>query len=105
MGAQILDKWGPLGVALAAIALLWVIWSGVSDNAERINDVRVDMERGLANNAVSIEKVLTAVSTEGNRVSTSIADLHTELIRETHTNREGIRDLERRLTNVEGGAP
>ena len=69
---------------ISVLLFLLSIWGNVATNTREIGDVRVEMERGLADNTVAIEKVFTAVSTEGNRVSTDIVNLSKEVVRDIY---------------------
>ena len=94
-----------IGLLVAGCALFWGVWGDVAANTEKIGDVReeigdvrVDTITAITANTVATERGLAAVNE-------SISRLIVNMTGEVFTNRQGIRDLEHRLTNVEGGAP
>ena len=79
------EFWAILGTGIAITVLLLMIQSGVSSNTRAIADLREDTAEGMA------------------ALRVAIADLRTEVIRETSRNREDISRLDSRLGVLEDG--
>lgn len=73
------EFWTIIAAAAAVIVLLWTIWSDVAENRREIAAVRQEMANGF----IAVHKTLADIQV-------SIADLRTEMIRETSQNREDI---------------
>lgn len=73
------EFWTIIAAAAAVVVLLWTIWSDVAENRRAISEGFIEVHKEV----VDVHKVLTAIQV-------SIADLRTEMIRETSQNREDI---------------
>ena len=87
-----------LGLGVAIILLLLRIQGDVTANSQKIADVQVDTTK-------SIERGFSAVNERFSEVNNSIAKLTVATIEEVFTNRQGIQDLDYRLTTVEERNP
>ena len=84
------EFWTNIAVAVAVIALLWTIWSDVADVRQEVADVRRDL--------AEIHKVLADIQAD---IRGGLADLRTEMIRETSRNREDTTKLGARIDVLE----
>ena len=66
------EFWTIIAAAAAVVVLLWTIWSDVAENRRAISEGFIEVHKTLA------------------IIQVSIADLRTEMIRETSQNREDI---------------
>ena len=73
------EFWTIIAAATAVVVLLWTIWSDVAENRRAISKGFIEVRKEVAD----VHKVLAAIQV-------SIADLRTEMIRETSQNREDI---------------
>lgn len=98
------EFWAIIGVAVAILVLLWTIWTDVADVRQEVADVRqevADVRQEVAEvhkDIASIHKVLADIQAD---IRGGLADLRTEMIRETSRNREDTIKLGARIDVLE----
>ena len=91
------EFWAIIGVAVAILVLLWTIWTDVADVRQEVADVRqevADVRQDLA----EVHRVLADIQAD---IRGGLADLRTEMIRETSRNREETTKLGARIDVLE----
>ena len=111
-----LEKIWDSAIVLAVVGLVLFVWFELSDdiqnNAAAIAEIRV----GIANTRADLVDEIAGTRAEMSEkfaevvalmadMNSKLADLRTEVIRETHTNREGLFRLEGRIRMIEGENP
>lgn len=84
------EFWAIIGVAVAILVLLWTIWTDVADVRQEVADVRRDL--------AEVHRVLADIQAD---IRGGLADLRTEMIRETSRNREDTTKLGARIDVLE----
>ena len=80
------EFWTIIATAVAAIVLLWTIWTDVAEVRQEVADVRQDL--------AEVHRVLADIQAD---IRGGLADLRTEMIRETSRNREETTKLGARI--------
>ena len=91
------EFWTIIAAAAAVVVLLWTIWSDVAENRRAISQGFIEVHKEIAEvhkEVAGVHKVLAAIQV-------SIADLRTEMIRETSQNREDISKVNSRIDVLE----
>ena len=77
------ESWTIIAAAAAVVVLLWTIWSDVAENRRAISEGFIEVHKTLAD------------------IQVSIADLRTEMIRQTSQNREDISKVNALIDDLE----
>ena len=84
------ESWTIIAAAAAVVVLLWTIWSDVAENRRAISQGFIKFHKEIAD----VHKVLATIQV-------SIADLRTEMIRQTSQNREDISKVNALIDDLE----
>ena len=84
------EFWTIIAAAVAVIILLWTIWTDVAEVRQEVADVRQDL--------AEVHRVLADIQAD---IRGGLADLRTEMIRETSRNREDTTKLGARIDVLE----
>ena len=84
------EFWAIIATAVAIIVLLWTIWTDVAEVRQEVADVRQEV--------AEVHRVLADIQAD---IRGGLADLRTEMIRETSRNREDTTKLGARIDVLE----
>lgn len=91
------EFWTIIAAAAAVIVMLWTIWTDVAENRRAISQGFIEVHKEIA----GVHKEIAEVHKGLAAIQVSIADLRTEMIRETSQNREDISKLDSRIDVLE----